>query len=122
MLPSVGNYVGLFLLDHLLFEPVLQAFVVSVPDRPIAFARVEEGVLWRLGGVPAYLTLDLFSFFILFVLVDYSTVNLDGLLFSEIVLFLIAAAVPLLYRRMFSLSSICNCSLIFSAEVLYCKL
>ena len=94
---------------------------MGVSDRPIALAGVEQGVFCSLVGTPANLAFDLLTVFSLFMFVDYSTVNLYGFFFSEVVLFFISTSMPLLDRRVLSLSSICNSSLILSAEVLNCK-
>jgi hypothetical protein len=54
--------------------------------------------------------------------VDYSTVDFYCLFFGEVIFLFITASTPLLDRRMLSLRSISNCSLILGAEVFDCKL
>jgi hypothetical protein len=74
-----------------------------------------------LVSAPANFTLDLLTVFSLLVLIYHSTVNFDCLFFSKIILLFVSTAMPLLYRRVFRLSPVCDGSLILSTEILNCK-
>lgn len=74
LLPGIRNQVLLFLLCHLLLQPVLQALVVDISHRPITLAGVEKRVLLRRIVVPADLALNIRTHF----WVDNSAVNFNG--------------------------------------------
>ena len=63
-----------------MIEPVLQAFVVDVPDRTITCTRVEERVRCGRCVVPANLTLDVFLSCI-----NDPTINVDGFFFELLI-------------------------------------
>jgi len=77
LLPSVGYQVLVFFLLHLLLQPVFEAVVVDVSDRPITLAGIQEGILDGGVGLPADFALD-----ISVALVCSSALNLDALLFE----------------------------------------
>lgn len=88
---------------HLLFQPVLETFIMNKSHWSITLARVQEWILRCLLISPAHFTLDIALSWI-----DYSTVDFDSLLWKVIssnpVIIILVLEVYLLQEVLCSLS------------------